>query len=89
MLNSKHKIIFYSFVVFLIISASLFIAEGNLFADSSKEDRSQSRTETDKKKNDKYKFLYEIGPFEGFVAPDLPFPIFMVNRFPFLSSEER
>ena len=70
MLNSKHKIIFYSFAVFSIISASFFITEGNLFAGSSKEERSQSRTETDKKKNDKYQFLYEIGPFEGFVAPD-------------------
>ena len=74
MLNSGNKIYFYSFIVFAIISTSLFKTEGNLFADSSKEDRSQNRTETDKKKNDKYQFLYEIGPFEGFVAPDFTFP---------------
>ena len=64
----------YAFVVFSIISTSLFIVEGNLFADSSKEERSGNQAEKDKKKNDKYQFLYEIGPFEGFVAPDFTLP---------------
>lgn len=64
----------YAFVVFSIISTSLFIMEENLFADSSKEERSNNQAEKDKKKNDKYQFLYEIGPFEGFVAPDFTLP---------------
>tara|TARA_B100000315_G_scaffold250156_1_gene282518 strand:- start:1579 stop:2220 length:642 start_codon:yes stop_codon:yes gene_type:complete len=64
----------YAFVVFSLISTSLFITEGNLFADSSKEGHSFNQVEKDKKKNDKYEFLYETGPFEGFVAPDFTLP---------------
>jgi peroxiredoxin len=60
----------YAFVVVSIISVSLFISESNLFADSSKEERSFKLAEKDKKKDDKYQFLFETGPFEGYVAPD-------------------
>ncbi len=74
MLNLKHKIIFYSFVVFSIICANLFITEGNLFADSSKEERSQSQPEKGKKNDEENQLPNEIAPMEGFIAPDFTFP---------------
>ena len=76
MMNFQNKVIFYSFVVFIIfmIGASLFIERDSLFAVSVNGNPEKNQTLADENIKKIESLPTEIAPQERFMAPDFTFP---------------
>ncbi len=76
MLNSRHKVAFYSFGAFILflLASGFFMKHENALAIFSKDESTKSQSSTNNNKKQAESLSEEIAPQEGFMAPDFTFP---------------